>query len=308
MSRILKSVSLVISFALASAFSVAPAKASQTIIDTLDGSTIIGDYTFTITIPQLGPGGSVRIQIVDVYGAANYGIVPVINIQNAGSYTYSIDPFGTIAEALLRLPAGSWGSNAGLGGVVPLRPGLNQIRVDYIDDNDLMVNQPLLTNIVFKHACEPGTYSTDGGVPLTGSLACTNSPANSYVATTGATSATACPSGYTSPAGSDALSDCIAPVVTQTTTTATTTAAVTKPLPTLAKGKKMKIKALATQIEMSVPAKAKATAKVAKSSRKICKVSGTSIKALKVGSCVVTVKVKPKKGSATTKTTTITVS
>jgi hypothetical protein len=304
MSRILKSVSLVISFALASAFSVAPAKASQTIIDTLDGSTIIGDYTFTITIPQLDPGGLVRIQIVDVYGNASYAIVPRINIQSAGSHTFTIDPYSSIELALTRLPSGSSGSN-GPGNSL-LRPGVNQIRVDY-SDGTLTGFQPTLTNVTFKHACRPGTFSSDGGVPLTGSLACTQSPANSYVATTGATSATACPSGYTSPAGSDALSDCIAPIVTQTTTTATTTAAVTKPLPTLAKGKKMKIKALATQIEMSVPAKAKATAKVAKSSRKICKVSGTSIKALKQGACVVTVKVKPKKGSATTKATTITV-
>jgi hypothetical protein len=69
----------------------------------------------------------------------------------------------------------------------------------------------------------------------------------------------------------------------------------------------MRIRALATEIEMALPAKSKATAKVAKSSRKNCRVSGKTIRALKTGNCVVTVKVKPKKGKATTKTTTITI-
>lgn len=143
--------------------------------------------------------------------------------------------------------------------------------------------------------------------PSAGQRQCNSADANYFVATVGSTTQTACPSGYTSPVGSDASSDCVAPVVTQTTTAATTTAAVTKSLPTLAKGKKMRIRALATQIEMSLPARSKATAKVAKSSRKICRVTGTSIRALRKGSCVVTVKVKPRKGSATTKATTITI-
>jgi hypothetical protein len=140
--------------------------------------------------------------------------------------------------------------------------------------------------------------------PSAGQRQCNSADANYFVAAAGATAQTACPSGYTSPAGSDASSDCIAPIVSQTPTSTTPAA---KALPTLAKGKKMKIKTLATQIEMSIPAKSKVSAKVAKSSKKFCKVSGTSIKALKTGSCVVTVKVKPKKGATTTKATTITV-
>ena len=161
--------------------------------------------------------------------------------------------------------------------------------------------------------CPAGTYSG-----TTGLSSCSNASAghfvpriNSYTEflcapdtyqdVTGQSSCKSCPTSYTSPAGSDEQADCIAPVVSTTPTAVTSS-------PTLGKGKKLKITTLATQIGMSVPAKAKASAKVSKASKKICKVSGSSIKGLKPGACVVTVKVKPKKGSTTTQVTTLTVS
>ncbi len=151
--------------------------------------------------------------------------------------------------------------------------------------------------------------------PSAGQRQCNSADANYFVAAAGATVQTACPSGYTSAARSTSSTDCIAPVVSQTpivvadqvASAPTVVAPVAKALPSLAKGKKMRIRALATEIEMALPAKSKATAKVAKSSRKNCRVSGKTIRALKTGNCVVTVKVKPKKGKATTKTTTITI-
>lgn len=54
-------------------------------------------------------------------------------------------------------------------------------------------------------------------------------------------------------------------------------------------------KALATQIGMTVTPKAKVKLKVAKASKKICKVSGSKLVALKPGNCSVTVSVTPKK-------------
>ena len=349
---------VIVSFVLAFAGAIstgaisAPANASQIIIDTVDGSTIIGDYTFTVTIPQLDSRGGVRLQIVDQYGHASYGIVPVINVQAAGPHTYTIDPYSTIAEALTRLPSGSSGSNATWTGTsLTLRPGVNQIFVDYWDDT-YMESQSLLTNVTFKRACAAGTYSIDGGVPLTGSQACEVAEPGTYVPSAGLTTFTDCPIGtfsnvsgssecrlarvgrfvnqpsawqdtlcepntyqdltgqntckpcptsYTSAPGSVESSDCIAPIVS-------TTPAAVKSSPTVAIGKKFAAKSIASEIGMTVPAKAKVTLKVSRASKKICKVSGSSIKGLKPGACVVTVKVKPIKGSTTTQVTTLTVS
>lgn len=219
--------------------------------------------------------------------------------------------------------------------------------------------------VTFKHACEPGTFSSDGGVPLTGSfLACDLAVPGKFVATSGQTTSTDCPVGkyafnsgsiecdearpgryvdetasiqdilcpantyqnlsgqsscipcptnYTSSIGSDALADCIAPAVSGTPSTPTVVEVVSPTValvatPTVAKGKKLSSKSLAKQIGISIPKKAKVTLKVAKASKKNCKVSGTSIKALKPGTCLVTVKVNPKKGKTTTKSTTIVIS
>ena len=145
-------------------------------------------------------------------------------------------------------------------------------------------------------SCQAGTYQDE-----LGQSSCKPSRPNHYANTSGLFSDFACPEGYTSPAGSVFDYECIAPLLSGTP-------AAVKALPTLGKGKKMKIKTLASEIEMTVPAKSKVSAKVATASKKICKVSGSSIKGLKPGACVVTVKVKPKKGTSTTQSTTITVS
>jgi hypothetical protein len=64
-------------------------------------------------------------------------------------------------------------------------------------------------------------------------------------------------------------------------------------------------KALATQAKLPVLAGSKVTIKVAATSSKFCKVMSGSIKGLKVGSCKVTVTVKPKKGVSRSKTLTL---
>jgi hypothetical protein len=78
-------------------------------------------------------------------------------------------------------------------------------------------------------------------------------------------------------------------------TPAAPTAPAVKALPTLGAKKKLAAKSLATQIGMTVTPKAKVKLKVAKVSRKICKVSGGKLVALKPGNCSVTVSVTPKK-------------
>ena len=56
---------------------------------------------------------------------------------------------------------------------------------------------------------------------------------------------------------------------------------------------------------LAVPTGAKVLLKVSPSTAAICRVAGTTLKGLKVGSCKVTVTVTPKKGTATSKTVTL---
>ena len=146
--------------------------------------------------------------------------------------------------------------------------------------------------------CLAGTYSANAR-----STACTQAPANFYVATNGAISATACPAGQVSDAGSNEASDCHVPVVAPATV-----APVTKAQPAMTKWQKRSLKSIAIEIGMNVPAKAKVTGTLDKASKKLCKVSGSNLKASKAGNCNLKLKVKPKKGAATSQSTTITVS
>lgn len=297
MRRILKSFSLVITFALASGFSVATANATPpTLFSPVGPSVVNADLNLRYTIPTTPTSNSVTVTLTRTTPSSP-AYTRVLNMSDARNVDISFNAFAS-SNAIIARGDQKVVAVGGTAGEMPI--GIYNVTVSYQDGANPTASASS-QNVTFTIPCAVGTYSTDGNVPVGSD--CTQAPANSYVAAPGATSATSCPSGYTSPAGSDASSDCVAPVVSDTPATAP----AAKALQTLAKGKKMKIKTLATQIEMSIPAKSKVTAKVAKSSKKICKVSGTSIKALKVGSCVVTVKVKPKKGSATTKATTVTV-
>ena len=73
----------------------------------------------------------------------------------------------------------------------------------------------------------------------------------------------------------------------------------------VASGKTASKTTLLALAKVKVPAGAKYAIKVAGASSKFCKVSGTGVKALKAGSCKVTVTVTPKKGKATAKTVTL---
>lgn len=70
--------------------------------------------------------------------------------------------------------------------------------------------------------------------------------------------------------------------------------------------KGLKFSSLAKIARVKVPKGAKLTAQVATRSAKVCKVSGASVTALKTGSCVVKLTVKPKKGKAVSKSVTLT--
>jgi hypothetical protein len=64
-------------------------------------------------------------------------------------------------------------------------------------------------------------------------------------------------------------------------------------------------KELASQAKLAMPSGSKVSLKVVSSTAKYCKVIGTTIKGLKVGTCKVTVTVKPKKGASKSRTLTL---
>ena len=66
-------------------------------------------------------------------------------------------------------------------------------------------------------------------------------------------------------------------------------------------GKSTTIKSLATYLKLVVPSGAKLSARIASSSGKICRVVSTSVKALKKGTCTLSITMKPKKGKSLTK-------
>jgi hypothetical protein len=66
-------------------------------------------------------------------------------------------------------------------------------------------------------------------------------------------------------------------------------------------GKSTTIKSLATYLKLVVPSGAKLSARIANSSGKICRVVSTSVKALKKGTCTLSITMKPKKGKSITK-------
>ena len=66
-------------------------------------------------------------------------------------------------------------------------------------------------------------------------------------------------------------------------------------------GKSTTIKSLATYFKLVVPSGAKLSARIASSSGKFCRIVSTSVKALKKGTCTLSITMKPKKGKSLTK-------
>lgn len=95
------------------------------------------------------------------------------------------------------------------------------------------------------------------------------------------------------------------PTVTTPTVITTTVVTTTVVAPKVTLSKSVTAKSIATYAKLAVLSTSKVSLKVVASSAKFCKVSGTTLKGLKAGTCKVTVTVTPKKGRATSKTLTL---
>jgi len=94
---------------------------------------------------------------------------------------------------------------------------------------------------------------------------------------------------------------------TPTTTSVTTTTVVMKSsAPNVSLSKLITAKSIAAYLRLAVSSTSRLSLKVSAVSAKYCTVSGTNLKALKVGSCKLTVTVIPKKGKSVFKSVTLT--
>jgi hypothetical protein len=96
--------------------------------------------------------------------------------------------------------------------------------------------------------------------------------------------------------------------VSRTGSNTVTTPTVTTPtilIPKVTTSRSASAKSIAAFAKLKVLSTSKVKLKVVASSAKYCRVSGTTLKGLKAGSCKVTVTVTPKKGRATSKTVTL---
>jgi hypothetical protein len=153
--------------------------------------------------------------------------------------------------------------------------------------------------------CSPGSYQ-----PASGQTSCLLASANHFVSSSGQVSQTPCQSGFNQP--STGSTSCVANPASAVSTTPTapivcpaltfsgdgaTSTADCKPRPcVVAKGKSATSACLLASVAQVAPAKSKVSIKMSKSFRKTCKVNKTRVRALKKGTCAVTVSVKPRKG------------
>ena len=97
----------------------------------------------------------------------------------------------------------------------------------------------------------------------------------------------------------------VTPTTTTTVTPTTTTVVKIISAPVVSISKPITTKSIAIYLNLAVSSTSQLSVKVSSVSAKYCTVSGTKLKALKAGSCTVTVKVTPKKGKTVSKTVTL---
>ncbi len=151
--------------------------------------------------------------------------------------------------------------------------------------------------------CVPGRYSATGFEP------CTPAALGYFVNISGSTSQTACQTGFTTfsvgsiqcepiattstnPPQSPAPT--VVPVVSESPTTTVTPLKVC----TTTSGRSISRACLATNAKIIIPSSSRISFTVAKSSARVCRATGSTLRATKKGSCSVTMKVTPKKGKA----------
>ena len=174
-----------------------------------DGS-VIGNINLSFSLPVDALAGSVQLMIFG--GAPNYVRAFTLKQELAGSYNLSFNPLDMKRLMLMNYPSyfsdiSTTRDGSLLGDTEYLPSGIYSISVSYRDQALGSPSSAQVDRVLITGPCAPGTYSTNGGVPVDG--ACNPAPIGSYVSTVGATSATLCPQGeITNGIGSTSASAC----------------------------------------------------------------------------------------------------
>ena len=152
--------------------------------------------------------------------------------------------------------------------------GLYTLTLSYQNVNAATVATASVGNIALREECSAGLTSTDGYTPCSAPVVTTTTVTTTTVAI---------------------------PITTTTVTLPTVTTPTTAPTQptsncTVKKGKTISRTCLAKNARIVLASSSKVSIIVAPSSSKICRVSGSSVKTLKSGTCSITMKVTPKKG------------
>lgn len=286
----------------------------------------IGVFPISYWLPTEATSGSVKIRIFNVL----YSRIITLTNTERGAHSLYVYPFETNSESTEHLASAALSTETTYDAVpwsdgLPI--GMYSVSIEYRDLQGGHVARQIAQRNLLTAPCEAATFSTTGVkdasghctdatvghyvdspgatqetpcpkgqyAPAPASWRCVLAAPNTYVDTLGASTSTPCPSKYTSPQGSDSLSDCKKP------------AAVVKYC-NIKKGKQATASCIATAASKKIPAKAKVTITVNKSDKKYCVVKNGKVLGKLKGICRVALKVQPKKGKAITYSSRIRVS
>lgn len=151
--------------------------------------------------------------------------------------------------------------------------------------------------------CTPGTYSATGYVP------CVNASLGYFVNISGSTGQTACQTGFTTLSVGSIQCEPIAttstnapqsptPLIVPVVTEIPATTSTPNRSCTTTSGRAISRACLARNANIVIPSNSRISFTVARSSARICRATGSTLRATRKGSCSVTMRVTPRKGKA----------
>jgi hypothetical protein len=288
----------------------APMNVNAVVADMLYNGT---DSRIMIGSPSQNIGG-----VAAADGLATLAVSPVSTLDSvtvsSGTIAPAFDP--AVVNYTVSLPNSSpslaFTALASASGAPIVRSfSLGTTALDADTDVTINVAEGATETVTFLVTSVSGSSSTTYTFAVTRAAATTTSAAPTTAAPTTAAPTTAPPSTVgpqnTSPAPTQAP-DTSAPATTAPATAAAGSGSSAAPVsvaPVVSSKKAATGSAIAKYAKITVAAGSRVSLKVASSSVKYCKVSGTSLKGVKAGSCRVTVTVTPKKGKAVSRTVTL---
>ena len=283
----------------------APVNVNAVVADTLYNGT---DSRILIGSPSQNIGGVAAADGLAALAVSAVSTLDTVTV-NAGTIAPAFNP--AVVNYTVSLPNSSpslaFTALASASGAPIVRSfSLGTTALDADTDVTINVAEGATETVTFLVTSVSGTSSTTYTFTVTRAAATTTSAAPTTAAPTTAPPSTVS-SQNTSPATTQAPETTAAPTTTPPTAAAGSgsSAVQVSVAPVVSAKNAATGTAIAKYAKITVAAGSRVSLKVASSSARYCKVSGTSLKGVKAGSCRVTVTVTPKKGKAVSKTVTL---